>query len=226
MVGKKRKYKYGKEYKRRRVPSDQEAVICYCPKVCPDVMRVRLRYNAVKDLSGGGLSGFNAIVFRGNSIFDPDFSGGGHQPLGHDQWANFYRRYRVLGSKIIVRAASDSAAPAGIGVVPQNTNTVLSQRTEYAEASYVKNVPLGADASHAIAMIENYVSTAKMRGGPPNYVRLNEDLSALVGANPAQQFYWHVFGYSLDATVNWVIKLEVEVQYYVEFYDRETLAQS
>lgn len=33
--------------------------------------------------------------FRANSIFDPDYSGAGHQPLSHDQWALFYNHYVV-----------------------------------------------------------------------------------------------------------------------------------
>jgi len=35
-------------------------------------------------------------TFRSNSIYDPDFSGIGHQPRGHDQWALYYKNYRVI----------------------------------------------------------------------------------------------------------------------------------
>lgn len=35
-------------------------------------------------------------VFRTNSIFDPDFTGTGHQPLGRDLWASMYDYYCVL----------------------------------------------------------------------------------------------------------------------------------
>lgn len=38
-------------------------------------------------------------VFRLNSIYDPDQDGVGHQPAFHDQWADFYSKYRVLGCK-------------------------------------------------------------------------------------------------------------------------------
>lgn len=50
-------------------------------------------------------------VFRANSLFDPDFTGLGHQPLGFDQWSVFYDEYCVLGAKI--------------NVMPVNTQTVV-----------------------------------------------------------------------------------------------------
>jgi len=57
-------------------------------------------------MNGGATSYY---TFRANSIFDPDFSGVGHQPLGHDQWSNFYSTYTVIGSKIMVKFAKDSS---------------------------------------------------------------------------------------------------------------------
>lgn len=41
-------------------------------------------------------------VFRAGSIFDPDFTGTGHQPRGHDQWAQLYHKYLVIGARISV----------------------------------------------------------------------------------------------------------------------------
>lgn len=226
-MGAKRSGAYGKaHYKRRRIPKDQQAVICYAPKVCPDVMRVRMRYTQHNTLASGGVSVYDGLVFRGNSIFDPDFTAVGHQPLGHDQWAQFFRRYRVLSSKMVVKCASDNNAPVAVGIVPLATNTVASNKTDYTEAQYSKFTPLGNSGQHGITTLTHYMSSAKMRGGPPDYVRYNEDLTSTFGANPAQQWYWHVFGFTLDNSSTWDIAMEIEVIYYVEMYDRETLVRS
>lgn len=40
--------------------------------------------------------------WRTNSIADPNHTGAGHQPLGHDQWEMFYTKYTVLSSRISV----------------------------------------------------------------------------------------------------------------------------
>lgn len=55
--------------------------------------------------AGGGVS----HLFRANSIFDPDITGAGHQPMGHDQLATQFRHYTVLGSKIVVKALNAGA---------------------------------------------------------------------------------------------------------------------
>jgi len=38
--------------------------------------------------------------YRANSIFDPDSTGTGHQPYGHDQYAVRFARYTVVKSKL------------------------------------------------------------------------------------------------------------------------------
>lgn len=69
------------------------------------VVRMRYHTNFLLDPGNGG--GAQSYTFRANSIYDPDASGVGHQPLGHDQWAQFYSTYTVIGSKIQVKMAKD-----------------------------------------------------------------------------------------------------------------------
>lgn len=45
---------------------------------------------------------YNAYVFRANGMYDPDFTGTGHQPLFNDEMAARYAFYAVLSSTIVV----------------------------------------------------------------------------------------------------------------------------
>ncbi len=45
-------------------------------------------------------NGYTSHLFRSNSIFDPDETAIGHQPMGRDEWAQFYNTYTVLQSRI------------------------------------------------------------------------------------------------------------------------------
>lgn len=45
-------------------------------------------------------AGITYQTFRSNSIYDPDYTYGGHQPRSHDQYAAYYKYYRVLSCSV------------------------------------------------------------------------------------------------------------------------------
>lgn len=58
-----------------------------------------LTYQDYQVISGSGLS-HAGRKYNLASIYDPDVSGAGHQPYGHDQWATLYKTYRVVRATI------------------------------------------------------------------------------------------------------------------------------
>ena len=59
----------------------------------------KLVYTDTILLSSTGSVAFNTHTFRANSVFDPDWTGAGHQPTRFDQLAALYQRYEVLKSR-------------------------------------------------------------------------------------------------------------------------------
>jgi len=60
----------------------------------PNTKTVALRYVDTLNLNGG--PGSSAVqVFRVNNIYDPDYTGLGHQPMYRDNYAALYSKYRV-----------------------------------------------------------------------------------------------------------------------------------
>lgn len=230
MKGKKRNLKERKngDYKGPKKYKNQgKAVILRTPQICPDVMRVKLPYVSSLQLDGGGVATLVGHVYRLNSIFDPDFTGVGSQPLGHDQWAAFYRSYRVRGCKITIRAMSDSAQPCTVGIVPLNTNTILSTREQYQEQTKSKFLPVGIDTSNGVSMFSSYGSVAEVYGGPSNIVDYDDNFRATMGTNPTTQLFWHVFATGFGTgNSNFDVQVQVELEYYVDLFQRETLSRS
>ena len=67
----------------------------------PQTMRTSLRYCDSFDIHP--TSSTPAIkTFRANGLYDPDFSTGGHQPRGFDQFCDVFKKYTVKGAKISV----------------------------------------------------------------------------------------------------------------------------
>lgn len=66
-------------------------------------------------------------IFRTTSIFDPDFTGVGHQPLMRDLWASMYDFYAVLACDYEIKmynAYADPITYTAVGTSAQNIGTV------------------------------------------------------------------------------------------------------
>lgn len=210
----------------KKYKSEIKPVICYSPGVCPDIMRVQLAYQENRSLSGGGLAIVQDYVYRGNSAFDPNFTGVGAQPLGFDQWSAFYKRYRVIASRIDVHFGADAAVNFVSGVVPLTSSAGLTIAEQLTEAAFAKTKALGNDTGLNANTISSYMPTATIRGMPVDGVRYAQDLSSLTSTNPVQEWFWHVFVYAQDGSLTWKSDISVKITYYIEFYDRTTLSRS
>lgn len=214
-----------KKFKKDRKEWKNRTVVCYTPSICPDIMRVCLPYFQRGNVAGTGITD---IVFRGNSCFDPDFTGVGAQPIGFDVWAGFYRRYRVIGSHITVYANSLDAADAlAMFVVPLNTNTALTSPEQLCEQQDAKKMILGLQTGDSRYVLTHYMETSKMMGIAKNAYRNEFELSAPIGNNPTREWYWHCGLFDVSSLLDLQnADFMFEVKYYVEFFDKETLVRS
>lgn len=226
-TNKKRKTASGKYVTKKTPPKTLRATILYTPLVCPNVMRVKLPYTDLFEFNGGGIFTIVSNVFRGNSIFDPDLTGTGTQPLGRDQWHNFYNRYRVISSTIEVSASNASGISCTIYTFPNNNQDQVTVRRQVMEQQYVKQAMFGHNTGNSTATIKNTMSPAKIRGAPSDIVQYEDSYSAQAGFNPPTPFFWHVgvFGQGLGVS-NFRVDATITITYDVEFYDRLTLSRS
>lgn len=95
----------------------------------PDQKIVPMRYHV--GYTGGPSPSVarGATVFRASSIFDPDYTVGGHQPLGYDQWAPFYDHYIVISAKCTVTMGLNIGQPGraiNFGCFPSHDPTAIT----------------------------------------------------------------------------------------------------
>lgn len=89
---------------------------------------VRLTYadNYRHDVACNGTGGYQQ-TFRSSSIFDPDLTGTGHQPIMRDLWASQYDYYTVLACEYkltFFNAAFDSTTYTAVGTSQQQLAAV------------------------------------------------------------------------------------------------------
>lgn len=192
------------------------------PNVVPDVMRVKLKYDTFVSFAGAAGVAFDNVYV--NSLFDPDYTGTGNQPLGYDEWSNFYGRYRVNGMSINVSGVNtNSTNPLFIAVWPSLNSSTPASTSSVLSLPYVKYRTTGQSSGNARIFVKNYMSVKKMFGYKS--IDQEDDFTAGTGASPTNLMYFHVYGYSTSGSVP-TFQGIVSITYYVEFYDRNQLAIS
>jgi len=187
---------------------------------------VKLAYAQFNQLTSGA-NLFANQIYRGNSIFDPDLTGVGHQALGHDQWATLYEAYRVLSSTITVTATSqDTAEPLLLVVVPTEEGSIIDSGNPdtYCESPNARHRYLAVRVGMDSSTINHSMTTAQMLG----IRRLDSgfDEAALFGSNPSSNasWYWHVYCGVRSGTPN--LEVHVKITYTVEMLKRKQLTSS
>lgn len=190
-----------------------------------DSMFVKLNYVDYIQLRPGTM--YSQYVFRGNSLFDPDYTGTGHQPMYFDQYAAIYGRYRVAGCSIKVDSVNASGTSSLYFILFPSTDvatlTSISLALEQGRARAPRVIPAGNTGENG--RIKTYCSTRKAVGLTKGQA-MDDSLTATVGSTPSQVWYWNCFWESTDNSSNVVANVIVKLTYYVQFFDRMPSAQS
>lgn len=169
--------------------------------------------------------------FRANSIFDPDGSGAGHQPLGHDQWSAFYNHYVVLGSKIRVTAnygGTSPTTPQMFGVILNEDGTVISDIEQIAEQGLARYRMITMNpANTGPYRVRNTFSAKKffnVKDVKDNIPRLG----ATFGQNPSDEANFVVFLLSANglADAGQAVLVWVIIDYIVLLSEPKEIAKS
>lgn len=164
-------------------------------------------------------------VFNINSAYDPDNTGGGHQPRGFDQWAAVYGRYRVHGVKayLLIR---QRAAHGMIGRVILS-NSANTMKTTFNLGEYNNATYLGITSTDAPPLKKRMSLTPwGVIGLTKAQYMSDEDVTAVVSSDPAEMAFMHIVTTQVDGTTASDIEFELTLYYRVEFYDRINLGQS
>lgn len=208
---------FKRRYKRKRKRSGLQSMTVRQPGSCvPDLLRTRLRYNESLQLAPGITTG--SYWYRINSLFDPNYTGTGHQPYGFDQLAVFYNRYKVRGVswKVI---ASGTNTDLNLTIVPFNNATGFSNQQTSSEAPYAVNDVLAAESAGAGTkrIYKGYISMKKLMGR----TILDDRDEAVITTNPSEIAMLGI-NYASSDGVTTISNLNffVELTYYCELFDK------
>jgi len=180
-------------------------------------MRAVLRYSQTYDFNAAaGVASLHFI--RAGSIFDPDYSGVGYQPYGHDTYQLIYNHYRVI--KSVAKITNTTAGQNNVmGLTISDDVSVSNDIDLLRTIKPSKFLPLVTTTEpHSLQM--TYNSEQSFPGQRTN-------TTALFGNNPAEEQYFCISvsgsGPSSDPGA---ITIALAMEYYVEFSELKQLAKS
>lgn len=145
-------------------------------------------------------------IYRISSLYDPDFTGTGHQPRGFDQLAQMYENYKVHACKIDVTfTTKDTTTDSFMCFVHAYDLTKL----EYSWNAIDLNENPGGPIRMGILTNTNrqctislYVKLHKVTGVSKTSYNSNDEYGAYIGSNPAVNTFLNIGAYTLDGSTN------------------------
>ncbi len=188
--------------------------------IIPDRMYTRLCYdfNNYAILSAAATG---SLLIAGNSCFDPDKTGTGHQPLGFDQYVGFYNRYRVHKSAITIELISATLG-CHITATPTTTSSAPPDLVTALESPYTLSMPISSSVFRNVKT--RAISTKKIWG--MQSITQDDLYQALYSADPVRLWLWKILIETQDGASSATVRVNIRVTYYVEFFERSVLSQS
>lgn len=183
----------------------------------PKSIKARLRYcDQIGFTHPVGV--LDSEIYRMNSLFDPFYGTGGHQPRYFDQLCGtgLYLHYVVVGCKYTI-TVPECFNPCNVLVQATLTPTVLATTNQtMAETSELPFSQL-TYAGNGVNIISGYVDCAKLFGiNRAELISNWEKYGGTQGANPTDECFLHIYAAPLDnlvgsvATTYMMVNLEYD----------------
>jgi len=169
------------------------------------------------------LSGLNTYRFNLNSIFDPNRTGIGHQPYGHDTLQTMYNRYRVISCSYVINVVAN--ATINCAVLPANEEVSPSAMYEVKESPRCKFIVQNPGGT--IKTLKGKVYLPSLVGRTKSQYMADDRYQAAYGASPSELAILNVFTQQInDGVTDQLPQMTVTLNYLVESFDIKQLGVS
>lgn len=190
--------------------------------VSPVATRLRTKLNYATQITPAAIPVYE-YLFNLNSLFDPDRTATGHQPLGFDQLKTLYNRYRVYKVDYDIQWVTTTSDPVMIIAVPTNESPGIgsletSLETYSARCSRAGNV-------YSPCRIQGTVDLALLNGKTLQQYTDDDTTQAVIGSSPSELLILHACFASLSVS-NVTGYATVKLVMHSEFSDPVQLSAS
>jgi len=159
-------------------------------------------------------AGLSVQTYALNSLYDPDYSGSGTQPVGFDEIMTMFYYYRVISVR--VRISCTNAGSAGIiAVTPSRDATLPTQITAMAaNDGSVSELIAGTYGQNKKVIVKD-INIAQFLGLKSN---IGDDLHGTVTGSPSRVLYLHIGLEEIDLSAK-DMSLFCEFEFRTKFYN-------
>lgn len=182
----------------------------------------KMKYSEAFAIGG---SGPQAQRMNLNSVYDPNATGTGHQPYGHDTLAAIYNRYRVISCSYVISAVDTAGRYIQLAALPANENVLTLSTSEMRENPRCKYIIQAPQAS--MRMLKGKVYLPSLVGRSKSQYMADDRYQAAVGSSPSEAAILNIFIQDMADGLNVLnTSLNVTLEYTVEWFDVKNLGQS
>ncbi len=194
------------------------------------IMNVEMVYSEVAQLKSGVGGVFTSQIYRANDMFDPYFTGVGHQPYGRDTLATLYNKYKVLGVKVeltFTDPKEDGIACALMTSSPNEPISLAGLTVSQAQEKPNVTIKFLNNTGNQITKINHSYPMHRLAQITPLQFKANIDTYAgLSSASPDQTPYIRVGVADVNDNINSECMCLIKFTYYTQWYDRKILSSS
>lgn len=192
-------------------------------KMFPQSMKVAMTYtDFITITTSAGLS--NSHIFNLNSIFDPDRTGVGHQPLGRDEWGFMYGKYLVDGALVEVRTGQTTTANCMWSLV--GSIDITTSITDAVQASELPNsVTTQTSNAGQPVVLRKYFNMANLFGITRSKYNADDIYESVYTASPSNPCVCHLV-VADSGLSNVAANAQVTITYYCTLKEPISLTRS
>jgi len=198
--------------------SEAPKSIVRVPKVFgfPDRYECSLKY--VEEVTFSGTGTTTNQVMRLNSLFDPNFTGVGHQPKYFDQLAAVYGTYIVLSTDFNVKLSNANSNSVRYAIAVSDVSQSVTGVQDLSESKRAVSGFLGLNSGYrSVAQHSGSINMATLHGD--KYVDAQDNLQSGVAASPQDPAYLTIAVADANLTAAVSVFCEITMDFHCAFKD-------
>lgn len=190
----------------------------------PPSAMVRLTYSS-RETVQSTVGALGVFRWRGNSLYDPNRTGAGGQPLGRDQWGAFYKTATVLASSIrLMMLTTTNDASMVVNLSPMLSDAYLP--TDIEECMEQRNgTSVIVSYLNGQKILKQYMKSSRIFA-QPHILGDGTKAHEMAVTNPDKEWFWALYVQDALKAASIQVQVYVTIKYYVQLSERIVLLGS